>query len=174
MQRPQPTNQERVLGDEEIIVSKTDKTGRITYVNDVFCRIGQYEEDEMVGAPHSIIRHPDMPRAIFHLLWQRISAGHEIFAYVKNLAKSGDHYWVFAHVTPSYGKDGAIDGYHSNRRSVDRRALPAIEALYRDLRGIEASGNDPKQALQNSARHLEKLLADKNIIYDEFIQTVAG
>lgn len=174
MQRPTPTNNERILGEEEIIVSKTDKTGRITYVNDIFCRLGQYTEDEMIGAPHSIIRHPDMPRAVFHLLWQRISSGHEIFAYVKNLAKSGDYYWVFAHVTPSYSKDGAIEGYHSNRRSVDRRAMPIIESLYRDLRQIENTGNDPKQALQNSAQHLEKLLADKGVVYDEFIQKLAG
>ena len=108
MARPEPTGKERTFSDDEIIVSKTDPKGRLTYVNDVFCKVGLYSEDELVGQPHSIVRHPDMPRSIFALLWERIRAGREIFAYVKNMAKNGDYYWVLAHVTPSYDGNGQI------------------------------------------------------------------
>jgi len=174
MHRPTPVNRERTFGDDEIIVSKTDTKGRITYVNDVFCRVGLYNEDELFGAPHSIIRHPDMPRAVFHLLWQQIEAGQEIFAYVKNLAKSGEFYWVFAHVTPSYGKDGQIIGYHSNRRTPDRRALPVIEPLYRDLLGIEQRHPDRKLGMMEAVAHLQATLEKTGMVYDEFVQSLGA
>ncbi|HMO11052.1 MAG TPA: PAS domain-containing protein, partial [Actinotalea sp.] len=110
-----PTGVERTFGADEIIVSKTDPKGRITYANQVFLRVSGYREDEVVGQPHSIVRHPDMPRAVFALLWETIQAGREIFAYINNLAADGAHYWVFAHVTTSRA-GGALVGYHSNRR----------------------------------------------------------
>src|SRR3546814_20818773 len=75
-----------------------------------------YSERDLIDQPHSIVRHPDMPRCVFQLLWQTIAAGNEIFAYVKNIAKNGDYYWVFAHVTPSYDANGKIDSYNSTRR----------------------------------------------------------
>ena len=96
------TGVERTFGEDEIIVSKTDLTGRITYANDVFLRISGYAEAEVLGQPHSIIRHPGTPRAVFSLLWRTIESGREIFAYVVNRAKNGDHYWVLAHVTPTF------------------------------------------------------------------------
>jgi PAS domain S-box-containing protein len=121
--RPTPTGRERTFDDEEIIVSKTDLSGRITYANDVFLRISGYTEAEVIGQPHSLIRHPDMPRSVFNLLWKTIGAGQEIFAYVVNMAKNGDHYWVLAHVTPTFGPAGDIIGFHSNRRT---RSAPRL------------------------------------------------
>jgi len=112
IRRVTPSNRESPFDENEIIVSKTDTKGRITYANDVFSRVSQFTVAELLGVPHSIIRHPDMPRCVFKLLWDAIQAKQEIFAYVLNMAKSGDHYWVFAHVTPSFGADGAITGYH--------------------------------------------------------------
>jgi PAS domain S-box-containing protein len=82
----------RTFPDTEIIVSKTDTKGRLTYVNDVFSDVSGYTEAEVLGDPHSLVRHPDMPRCVFKLLWQTIEAGDEIFAYVNNRAKNGDHY----------------------------------------------------------------------------------
>lgn len=76
----QPTGTERTFENDEIIVSKTDSKGRITYANDVFLKLALYEESEVLGAPHSLVRHPDMPRAVFKLLWDTIQAGEEIFA----------------------------------------------------------------------------------------------
>ncbi|MFC7575365.1 PAS domain-containing protein [Klenkia terrae] len=111
-----PTGVERSFGADELIVSKTDRRGVITYANDVFLRVGAYSLDEVIGQPHNLIRHPEMPRAVFHLLWDTISRGHELFAYINNLAADGAHYWVLAHVTPSVDERGTIVGYHSNRR----------------------------------------------------------
>lgn len=174
MQRPLPTNRERTFSENEIIVSKTDLKGRLTYVNDVFCVVGLYEEDELLGQQHSIVRHPDMPRAVFQLLWQRIQAGEEIFAYVKNMAKNGDHYWVLAHVTPSFDLDGKVDGYHSNRRVPSRKALSTIEPLYRRLIEEESRHSDRKQGMHASVALLSDILRDKRLDYDRFVLGLAA
>ena len=89
------TGVERHLAPHDIVVSKTDIKGRITYANQVFLDIAGYVEKEVIGRPHNIVRHPEMPRAVFKLLWDTISQGNEIFAYVVNRAKNGDHYWVW-------------------------------------------------------------------------------
>lgn len=114
---PSLTGVARTFGDDELIVSKTDARGVITYANDVFLRISGYPEDEVIGAPHNLVRHPDSPRGLFKLLWDQIGAGKEVFAYINNMAKNGDHYWVLAHVSPSFDPRGKLIGYHSNRRS---------------------------------------------------------
>lgn len=123
-----PTGVERTFGVDEIIVSKTDPQGRITYANPVFLRVSAYSEDQLLGKPHSVVRHPDMPRILFKLLWDTIAAGQEIFAYINNLAADGAHYWVLAHVTPSH-KDGRLIGYHSNRRLPERAAVAEVSRL---------------------------------------------
>ena len=92
MSRPTPTGREVSFATDEITVSKTDLHGRITYANDVFVRVSGYSERELLGAPHSILRHPAMPRSVFKLLWDTIGQGDEVFAYVLNLAKNGDAY----------------------------------------------------------------------------------
>ena len=84
-----PSGVERIFSPEEIIVTKTDLQGRITYANEVFCRVSALREDEVLGQPHSLIRHPEMPRGVFRLLWDRLQSGQEVFAYVKNLAADG-------------------------------------------------------------------------------------
>ena len=111
--------------------------GRITYANDVFLRVAGYSEKEVIGSAHSLVRHPDMPRSVFKLLWDTIQQRHEIFAYVNNLACNGDNYWVLAHVTPSVGRDGRVVGYHSNRRVPDRAAVAVVDGLYAQLREEE-------------------------------------
>jgi hypothetical protein len=110
-----------------------------------------------------------MPRVVFKLLWDTIQNGSEIFAYVKNMAKSGDHYWVLAHVTPSYDRSGQICGYHSNRRSPDRSALARIEPLYRELVAEEARHPDRKAGIAASEVKLRQFLAEKSLAYDRFI-----
>lgn len=170
--RPAPTPNERTFSEDEVIVSKTDAKGRIVYANDVFCKVGLYGEDELLGKPHSIVRHPDMPRSVFQLLWDRIQGGQEIFAYVKNMAKNGDCYWVFAHVTPSFGADGAINGYHSNRRVPDRVGVDRIEPIYRQMLAIESQSADRRAGLVAGAEHLRRLLSERGQSYDEFVFAV--
>ena len=128
-----PSGVEKRFRADQVIVSKTDRQGRLTYVNPVFVEISGYEEADLIGQPHNIIRHPDMPRSVFKLLWDTISGGRELFAYVVNLSADGGHYWVLAHVTPTVDAAGEIVGYHSNRRTPDPQALAVIQALYRDL-----------------------------------------
>lgn len=169
MARPTPSGREITFAEDEIIVSKTDLQGRITYANDVFQRVSGYTERELLGAPHSILRHPDMPRSVFALLWSRIQAGHEVFAYVVNLARNGDHYWVLAHVTPSFDEAGTILGYHSNRRVPDRRAIDAITPLYRELLDVERRSETKEGGIAAASDALQEKLRRAKVTYDAFV-----
>ncbi|RJK97933.1 PAS domain-containing protein [Vallicoccus soli] len=165
-----PTGVERTFSDDEIIVTKTDLQGRITYANDVFLRVSAFStEDEVLGKPHSIIRHPDMPRAVFKLLWDTLAAKEELFAYVVNLAADGAHYWVLAHVTPSFGPGGAVVGYHSSRRTPDRRALEQVRPLYQRLLAEERRHSGARAAADAGARALSEVVAQAAGSYDEFV-----
>ncbi|MBI1207681.1 MAG: PAS domain S-box protein [Azospirillum sp.] len=164
------TGVQRTFNVDEFLVSKTDKTGRLTYANDVFIKISGYTEMELLGHPHNIVRHPNMPRAVFKLMWDRIGDRKEIFAYVVNRSKNGDHYWVFAHVTPSLGGDGSIRGYHSNRRIARPAALAAIQPVYDRLLNEERQHTDPKAGLNASSALLVELVRRTGTDnYDQFV-----
>ena len=164
-----PTGTEVTFAEHEIIVSKTDSRGVITYANDVFLRVAGYTEEEVLGQPHNFIRHPDMPRCIFALLWETLKANREIFAYVVNLTRTGDHYWVFAHVTPSFDFEGRPIGYHSNRRSMYRDALPKVRELYARLRQEEQKHSEPARAVEAGRRLLGTILDQQKMDYAEFV-----
>ena len=165
-----PTGVERFFDKDEIIVSKTDLKGRLIYTNRVFMRIAGYEEKELLGKQHSIIRHPDMPRCVFKLLWNTIEAKKEIFAYVINICKNGDHYWVLAHVTPSLNSSGNIIGYHSNRRLPAKKVLKnTIIPLYKQLLKEENRHKNRKDGMNSSFQMLLDILKEKGVGYDEFI-----
>ncbi len=163
------TGVSRTFKEDEIIVSKTDNKGIITYANELFLSIADYTQEEILGKPHSIIRHPHMPKAIFKLLWSQVRSGKEIFAYVVNRTKYGDHYWVMAHVTPSFDNTGNVIGFHSNRRVPTRSALAVIEPLYRTLKAAEDKASSPQEAMEASTNILMNLLKEKGKSYDEFI-----
>lgn len=167
-----PTGEVRTFGHDEIIVSKTDPQGRITYVNETFVRVSAYAEHELLGQPHSIVRHPESPRGLFHLMWDRIGHGHEVFAYIDNLAADGASYWVLAHVTPSRDAAGRIVGYHSNRRSPQVAAVRQIEDLYRRMRAAERGITNAREAAVASRAVLEDELAWRGLTYDEFVWDV--
>jgi len=158
---------EIVFNDEEIIVSKTDTKGNIIYCNDIFIKISGYKEKELLQSPHNILRHSSMPKVIFSLLWQTVSSGEEINAYVKNLTKNGDYYWVFANVTPSFDHHDKIVGYFSVRRKPSRDAISIISNLYSKLLQIEKS-----QGVNASQKYLEDILIKKGISYEEFIISI--
>lgn len=159
---------ERLLEENTLITSKTDLKGYITYANSHFLKCANYTLKELLGKPHNIIRHPDMPRCVFWLLWEYIQKGEEIFAFVKNLAKDGYFYWVFANVTPSY-KDGEIIGYYSVRRAPNKEALKVIEPLYASLKEREE-----KENIKAAVGVLIKLLEEKNMAYNELILHLQG
>jgi len=164
-----PTGRESPFAEDEIIVTKTDLTGRITYANEVFLRISRYGLRQVIGQPHSIIRHPEMPRCVFKLLWDTLATKDEVFAYVVNLASNGDHYWVFAHITPSLDMAGNVLGYHSNRRKPDPAQVARIEPLYRELVLEERRPSSRKEGMLSAYDRLNHILAEKGVSYDQFV-----
>ncbi len=156
---------EITFNEDMFIVSKTDTKGNITYGNETFIKISGYSEDELIGAPHNILRHKDMPRVVFKLLWDKIQAGEEIFAYVKNRAKSGKYYWVHTYVTPTFNiEDNKIIGYHSVRRSPNPKAIKLIAPVYVKMLQAERSGG-----MEASAKVLEDTLQSLGVTYEQFI-----
>lgn len=164
-----PTGREVRFAEDEIIVSKTDLRGIITYANDIFQRVSGFNEAELIGMPHNILRHPDMPRCVFKLLWDTIKSGNEIFAYVLNLSRDGSHYWVFAHVTPSYDLNGKHVGYHSNRRVPYPDALAKVIPLYAQLLAIEKRASNPKAGTEAAFQQLAEQLQEKQKDYGQFV-----
>lgn len=163
-----PTENEIVMRDDEFIVSKTDVKGRITYVNQVFIDFSGYSEDELIGIQHNVIRHPDMPRGVYKLLWSSIQDGQEIFAYVKNMCKDGSYYWVFANITPSVDVNGATIGYYSVRRKANPRAIPIVVDLYRKMLSAERQAG-ARDATAASLDLLQQVTNEKGMSYEEFV-----
>jgi PAS domain S-box-containing protein len=160
----------RTFQDDQLIVTKTDPKGIITYANRTFVDISGYTEAELLGKPHNMIRHPKMPRAVFKLLWDRLKANEEIFAFVCNRCKNGDHYWVLAHVTPNFDAHGTVLGFHSSRRNVSDKTLEVIEPLYQRLHDIETQEADRKVALENSVNALHDEIQRLGYAsYDRFV-----
>jgi len=163
-----PSGKEKVMRENDFIVSKTDTKGIITYGNRIFIEFSGYDENELIGTQHNIIRHPDMPRAAFKLLWDTIAQGKEISAYVKNMAKDGSFYWVFANVTPDFDERGNICGYFSVRRKPKAEAVKVVSGLYQAMLEAEQKAG-ARDAIAASTKILVNLLTEKNISYDELI-----
>ncbi len=168
-----PVNRERVMREGDFIVSKTDLTGRITYGNRIFIEFSGYEEDELIGTQHNIIRHPDMPRAVFQLLWDTLAKEQEIFAYVKNMSKDGGFYWVLANVTPSYDQHGKMVGYYSVRRKPNPKAIEVVSGLYKTMLAEEQRVG-PKEAIAASTQILLDTLEQKGLSYEKLIFALEG
>jgi len=166
---PTPTGRARTFASDDLIVSKTDPQGRITYANDVFLRVSGYTAEEVVGQPHNIIRHPHFPRGVFKLLWDTVNAKQEIFAYVANMTKHGDTYWVLAHVTPSLDASGRIVGHHSWRRRPEPAAVREVDAVYDLMRAEEARHSRTVDAAEASLALVARVLAEQGVSYDEFV-----
>ena len=167
-----PTQREIPLRPDDIIVTKTDLTGRITYVNRVFMRIANYTEAQCLGTQHNLVRHPDMPRGAFKLLWDVLKEEREFFAYVKNMSADGDYYWVFANVTPDRDAQGKVVGYFSVRRNAKPAALAVVEPIYREMLELERRVG-PAQATTASAELLAGKLKSLGTSYDRFILSLS-
>jgi len=139
MARPTPTSNEIEIKSVDIVVSKADEEGNIEYANPIFYKLSGYNKRELTFAPHSILRHPDMPKVVFKYLWQELKKGNEVYAFVKNLTKDGSFYWVFAYVRPALNPDGSLRNYVSTRKVLSPNARKTIEPLYKKLLEIEKS-----------------------------------
>ncbi|MFK5881611.1 MAG: PAS domain-containing protein [Sulfurospirillum sp.] len=163
MSKVTPTNIEFELSEQGFLVSKTDRKGVITYCNEPFMKAAGAQERDLLGKPHNVVRHPDMPRAVFKLFWEKIQNGGEIFAYVKNLRFDGGFYWVYANVTASFDERENIIGYYSVRRKVNPKGLNIIKPIYEKILSLERNGG-----MSESERYLNDLLKEKGISYEEF------
>jgi PAS domain S-box-containing protein len=164
----EPTARERVMREDDFIVSKTDLKGHITYFNRVFVEFAGYEPDELRGAQHNIVRHPDMPRGVFKFLWDTLGQGKECFAYVKNMTKDGSYYWVFANVTPDLDEQGRVVGYFSVRRKAKPAAIAVIADVYKAMLA-EENRVGPKDACTASLALLGGVLKQKGLSYEQLI-----
>ncbi|MDO4427623.1 MAG: PAS domain-containing protein [Moraxella sp.] len=127
------TGVEHPYPDGRLIVSRTDLNGILTHVNDAFVEISAYSEDELIGKPQHILRHPDMPSAAYADLWATVKAGKKWHGYVKNLCKDGGHYWVYATVVPNVRR-GEVVGYTSVRRKPSRSKVAEAVAQYATMK----------------------------------------
>jgi PAS domain S-box-containing protein len=163
-----PTQRERIMREDDFIVSKTDPKGIITYCNPIFIEFSGYSEEELLGTQHNIIRHPDMPRAAFKLAWDTIQAGKEFFGYVKNMSKDGGFYWVFTHITPDFSPRGGIVGYTSVRRCPKRDAIEKVAPVYRQMVAAEKAAG-ARDAIAAGTAVLVDLLKQTGMSYEQLV-----
>lgn len=170
MTRPTPRNNEIKLNPKRYIVSKTDAKGIIEYGNDYFVEISGYSEKELIGKPHSIVRHPDMPKIAFKLMWDRIKQGKNFMAVVKNLAKDGSYYWVITDFEPKMDPlTNEPISYTAFRKSAPQNAIDTMTPIYAKLVEIEKEGG-----MEASEKYLKGFLEDKKMTYDQFVDNLVG
>lgn len=168
MLRPTPNNREIKLNTKRYIISKTDIKGKIEYSNDYFIEVSGYSMEELLGQAHSIVRHPDMPKVIFKMMWERISQGKNIVAIVKNLAKDGRFYWVTTEFEPKRDDiTNEIISHTAFRKIVPEKALEIIQPLYKKLLQIEETSS-----VMESEMYFRSFLVDNNTTYDELIDSL--
>ncbi|WP_457596669.1 PAS domain-containing protein [Hydrogenimonas sp.] len=122
------------------MVSETDLEGVITYANRRFCEMSGYSRRELVGAPHNLVRHPDMPKEVFREMWRTIEEGRLWRGYLKNLRKDGKFYWVLAYIQPKFDINGEKVGYVAVRKLASRDRIERVEVLYEKLK--QGEGGD--------------------------------
>ena len=165
VERPTPIDREVGWNKSQVVISETDVYGRITNVNDVFCNVCGYSPEEMIGQPHSIIRHPDMPKLVFKLLWDNLKVGNNFIGVIKNLAKSGEYYWVITDFEMRRDATGNITHYIARRKSVPKAVIENYVApLYETLLKLEKVGG-----MELSARFFKNYLAKQGKDYIDFI-----
>lgn len=136
LSRPTPVNEE-VFFDGRSLISETDPKGIITYVNRKFVEMSAYSKEEAIGQPHSLLRHPDMPKAAFEEMWKTIQAGKIWEGYVKNLRKDGKFYWVIVNIMPKVDDNGTITGYIASRKVPKREDIEKISNQYAKMVAAE-------------------------------------
>ncbi len=157
-------NKETKLNDDDFIVSKTDIKGNIVYCNEVFTKMAGYPAADLIGANHNLIRHPDMPKLAFKVLWDLIKDKKEFFGLVKNLMRDGGYYWVFAYITADLDANGRIISYTSVRRKPPQSAIDTITPIYKLLVDAEKSGG-----VNASEKLLNNFLQENKTTYEELV-----
>ena len=165
---------ETEVPEDEVIISRTDLSGVITYVNDTFAKISGYDADELIGKPHNILRHPDMPKSLFKELWDKLKAGESWEGYVKNMRKDRGYYWVYAIISGVY-KDGKLVEYKSIRSPVPRSKRLEMQRLYDKMREQEG---DPVRAVAylpyETVQKFKEVANKKEMSVEKLLQEVAN
>ena len=138
MKRPSPINKEVTFEEAGVLnrplISKTDLKGIITYVNTPLTKLTGYSKEELIGKPHNILRHPDMPKEVFKTLWNTIEKGESFRGFIKNLRKDGKYYWVEAFIQPIYDENGVKIGYISSRKPISESDKIKYEEIYKEMK----------------------------------------
>ena len=163
--RPTTTiNEEVKWNKKEVIISKTDLHGTILYMNDTFEEVSEYNKIELIGEPHNIIRHPDMPKVAFKTLWDALKKGENFHAIVKNLTRTGRYYWVITDFSTDKNDKGEITGYTGRRKALPNSVIKKIEPLYKTLLDIEKIKGEKASEL-----YFDAYLKEESKTYDEFV-----
>lgn len=160
-------HQEIILPEDAFIVSKTDQNSRITYVNQSFCQISGYTENELVGQNHDIVRNDLMPHGIYNLMWEHLKAEEEFFGYIVNRNKDNSYYWTLINVTPVYDQL-LLTGYFAVRRAPSKQSLAIIKSLYQTMCEVEKNAT-PEALLPMSSAVLWQAITKEYKSYAEFI-----
>ncbi len=167
--KPTPKDIEITVSPKRTIVSRTDEKGIIRFVNDYFMDIAGYKEKELLGFAHNVIRHPDMPKVIFKLLWDELGKGNDMRAIIKNLAKDGRYYWVITNFHTLRDETGNITGYYARRKAVPQTVKDEISKLYKTLLSLEEQGG-----MEESEKYLNDWLKKNKIDFHDYVESLFG
>ncbi len=169
MKKSEPINEEIELKNNVYIESDTDLKGIITYVNDYFAEISGYTKDELIGKAHSIVRHPDMPKILFRILWERLHNDQNFIAAIKNLAKDGRYYWVFTDFEPIVNEQGDKIGYKASRKKISKHVTDVLDPIYKKLTEVEKEGG-----MEASEKYLNAFLKEygEDITVDNLLENI--
>ena len=165
--RPIPLNEEIIIPDDQVLISITNPKGIITETNDIFTKISGYSEDELIGTSHNIIRHPDMPKIMFKIVWDHIMDKENVMAVVKNLAKDGKYYWVVTDFVTRVDADRNIINYTAYRRPVHDKVKQAVMPLYKALCAIEDVAG-----IEASEKFLNDYFEERKTNYDDMVEEI--
>jgi len=165
--RPKAIDEEIIIPDEEVLISVTDPKGKITDANEIFVKISGYSKDELVGSQHNMIRHPDMPKIMFKIVWDRIKDRENVMAVVKNLAKDGRYYWVVTDFITKVDADRNVINYTAYRRPVHNKVKDAVIPLYKALCAIEEF-----DGMEASEKFLTNYFEKIGMTYDEMVEEI--
>lgn len=163
--RPIVIDEEIKFSKKKFIVSKTDLKGKIIFINKNFSEISGYSEAELIGTNHNVLRHPDMPKAVFFLVWQNLLAGNKVSGIVKNLTKDGRYYWVISDFEAKKDSNDNISSLTAFRRAAPQNVIEAAEELYATMLAIEK-----KHGMDKSLAYLEAYLEEHGSNYNDFIE----
>ena len=157
-------SKEIIINKNDVLVTRTNHSGIINYANDSFLRVTGFTEDEVIGQPHNIVRHPDMPKVIFYFMWKNIKKRKNVIAIVKNYTKNKDYYWVATDFKHEEDFSGAIKNYVAFRRPINQDNIKIIETLYSNLLEIEKT-----TGIDASIKYFNRYLKEKGMEYNDFI-----